>query len=101
MKIKRNGYLDREKLGIHLYARYMCVCCVMQYYEEVAEIKMYEVNCGRLFESVFLFRRIYFVPISVNVFFKTSVIFLKKKKKNSLQRYFTILITNYEILLDK
>lgn len=53
MKIKRNGYLDREKLGIHLYARYMCVCCVMQYYEEVAEIKMYEVNCGRLFESVF------------------------------------------------
>lgn len=81
MKIKRNGYLDREKLGIHLYARYMCVCCVMQYYEEVAEIKMYEVNCGRLFESVFLFRRIYFVPISMNVFVKMSVIFLKKKKK--------------------
>lgn len=62
-------------------AIYVCMCCVMQYYEEVAEIKMYEVNCGRLFESVFLFRRIYFVPISVNVFFKTSVIFLKKKKK--------------------
>lgn len=81
MKIKRNGYLDREKLGIHLYARYMCVCCVMQYYEEVAEIKMYEVNCGRLFENVFLFRRIYFVPISMNVFVKMSVIFLKKKKK--------------------
>lgn len=98
MKIKRNGYLDREKLGIHLYVRYMCVCVLCNAILQAR--KSQKLKCTRLivvdFSRVFFFFKEYTlrfsisissILISVNIFLKcsliyvacSSVIFLKKE----------------------
>lgn len=93
MKIKRNGYLDREKLGIHLYVGYMYVCVLCNAILQAR--KSQKLKCTRLivvdFSRVFSFFKVYTlrfsisissIPIFVNVFLMCSLIHVECMSHN-------------------